>query len=49
MTPLGTTDIDLPPVTRSALEIVNEIRARKADAAARSGTGLNSPRFAEVM
>ena len=29
VTPLGTTDAELPPCTRTALEMVNEIRARK--------------------
>ena len=28
--PLGTTDVDLPPATRSGLELVQELRARRA-------------------
>ena len=47
LTPLATTDIDLPPCTQSALEIVNAIRARK-HAHDSSQAGLMSPHFAEA-
>jgi 3-oxoacyl-[acyl-carrier-protein] synthase-3 len=47
LTPLATTDVDLPPCTRSALEIVNEIRARK-HAHDSSQAGLMAPHFAEA-
>jgi 3-oxoacyl-[acyl-carrier-protein] synthase-3 len=30
VTPLGTTDIDLPPCTKTAVEIVKEFIARKS-------------------
>jgi 3-oxoacyl-[acyl-carrier-protein] synthase-3 len=49
VTPLGTADIDLPPSTQSALEMVNAIRARKADAAQRSGAALMAPVLAETL
>ena len=45
VTPLGTSNAALPPCDRSALEMVTAIRARKADAAARSGAGLQAPRL----
>jgi 3-oxoacyl-[acyl-carrier-protein] synthase III len=45
VTPLGTTDAELPRCDRSALEMVTAIRARKADAAVRSGAGLRAPRL----
>ena len=48
VTPLGKTDIDLPPATQSALEMVNAIRARK-HAHDSSEAGLMSPHFAEVV
>jgi 3-oxoacyl-[acyl-carrier-protein] synthase-3 len=48
VTPLGHNDVDLPPCTRTALEIVNDIRARKAGARERSAAGLNAPRLAEA-
>jgi 3-oxoacyl-[acyl-carrier-protein] synthase-3 len=47
VTPLGTTDVDLPPPTASALEMVNAIRANK-HAHDVSEAGLMAPRFAEV-
>ena len=47
LTPLATTDIDLPPCTQSALEIVNAIRARK-HAHDSSQAGLMAPHFAEA-
>jgi 3-oxoacyl-[acyl-carrier-protein] synthase-3 len=49
VTPLGTTDIDLPPCTKSALEMVNEIRAIKAEAVQRSGAALMAPKLAETL
>jgi 3-oxoacyl-[acyl-carrier-protein] synthase-3 len=42
VTPLSASDAELPPFAGTALELVQAIRARKAGAAARSGTGLNS-------
>ena len=44
--PLGSTNIDLPPSSMSAMEIVNDLRKRK-DPHGRSAAGLMSPRFAE--
>jgi 3-oxoacyl-[acyl-carrier-protein] synthase-3 len=49
VTPLGTTGIDLPPPTRSALEMVNAIRAIKAEAAQRSSAALMAPKLAETL
>lgn len=49
VTPLGTTDIDLPPCTKSALELVQDIRAIKAGAAQRSGGALMAPKLAETL
>ncbi len=40
VTPLGQSDAQLPPVKKTALEMVNDIRAHKTDVAARSGDGL---------
>jgi 3-oxoacyl-[acyl-carrier-protein] synthase III len=48
VTPLSTTDIDLPPPTQSALEMVNSIRGRKHSHDS-SEAGLMSPHFAEVV
>jgi 3-oxoacyl-[acyl-carrier-protein] synthase-3 len=45
-TPLDTTDVDLPPVTRTALEIVRELMARR-EPAGRSSASLNAVRLAE--
>jgi len=47
VTPLGTSDRELPPVTDTALEMVNAIRAQQ-DPHGRSVRGLMSPVFAEV-
>lgn len=44
--PLGRSDHDFPAVTRSALNMVNDIRASQ-DAHGRSATGLMAPVFAE--
>jgi 3-oxoacyl-[acyl-carrier-protein] synthase-3 len=41
-TPLGQSDRQLPPLTKSALEIVNEIRATQ-DPHGRSAAGLSAP------
>lgn len=48
VTPVAESDADLPACDRSALEIVNAIRAHKRDAAARSRAGLMAPRLAET-
>lgn len=48
VTPLARSDADLPPAGKSALAMVQEIRAKKTDAQARSGPGLQSPRFADA-
>jgi len=42
VTPLGTSDRELPPLTRTALEMVNEVRA-KQDPHGRSAAGLAEP------
>ena len=47
VTPLDATDRALPPCTKSALEMVNEIRARQ-DPHGRSRNGLMSVEFAET-
>ena len=47
VTPLGTSDVELPPATRTALEMVNEIRAVQ-DPHGRSLAGLMAPVFAET-
>jgi 3-oxoacyl-[acyl-carrier-protein] synthase-3 len=47
VTPLGTTDRDLPPCTQTALEMVNAVRAVQ-DPHGRSESGLMAPEFAEV-
>ena len=47
VTPLGTSDAELPACTRTALEMVNDIRMRKGAYDA-SEPGLMGPRFAEV-
>jgi 3-oxoacyl-[acyl-carrier-protein] synthase-3 len=43
VTPVGRSDAALPPCTATALDLVNAIRAKKAEAAARSGAGLAAP------
>jgi 3-oxoacyl-[acyl-carrier-protein] synthase-3 len=43
ITPLGVSDAALPVCKRSALDMVNELRARKAGAAERSGGGMQAP------
>lgn len=47
VTPIGTSDAQLPPCDRSALEIVNGYRATKATQAERSQEGLTTVRYAE--
>ena len=47
MTPLGESSLTMPPATRTALEMVNEVRARQ-DPHGRSREGLMSPVFAEM-
>jgi len=44
--PLGTSDLTLPPATRTALDMVNEIRSHQ-DPHGRSLAGLMAPAFAE--
>ncbi len=46
VTPIGVSDLALPPVTKSALELVNEIRSHQ-DPHGRSLAGLMAPAFAE--
>lgn len=46
VTPIGTSDMALPPATRSALEMVNDIRSHQ-DPHGRSLPGLMAPAFAE--
>ena len=48
VTPIGTSDAELPPNTKSALELVNEARAVH-DAHGRSLTGLMAPEFIEAV
>jgi 3-oxoacyl-[acyl-carrier-protein] synthase-3 len=47
VTPLGTSSRVLPPNTRTALEIVNAVRAQQ-DPHGRSAAGLAAPVFAEA-
>jgi 3-oxoacyl-[acyl-carrier-protein] synthase-3 len=47
VTPLGTSDVQLPPCTRTALDLVNDIRATQ-DPHGRSLAGLLSPVLAEM-
>ena len=47
VTPRGTTDCALPPCTKTALEMVNEIRAQQ-DPHGRSADGLTTATFAEA-
>ena len=46
VTPLGASDRQLPPLTKTALELVNAIRANQ-DPHGRSFAGLNAPVFVE--
>jgi len=47
VTPIGVSDAELPPVKKTALEMVQEIRSRKAKA--QSSEGLHGPRFIEAL
>ncbi len=47
VTPLGETDVDLAPCTKSGLELVNEIRAKKTPTD-RSLPGLQGPVFPDM-
>jgi len=47
VTPLATSDVDLPPCERSALAIVRDYMARR-DPRGRSFAGLNAPVFPEA-
>jgi 3-oxoacyl-[acyl-carrier-protein] synthase III len=47
VTPLGMSDRQLPPCPKSALEMVNEVRAIRAPVG-RSNAGLMSPQFVET-
>jgi 3-oxoacyl-[acyl-carrier-protein] synthase III len=49
VTPLGESDAHLPPQKKSALEIVNEIRAGKTNAQQRSGEGFRGARLIETV
>ncbi len=49
VTPLGATDADLPPVKKTALEIINGIRSGKTNAKERSGEGLRNVKFIEMI
>jgi 3-oxoacyl-[acyl-carrier-protein] synthase III len=42
VTPIGSSDAELPACTATALELVSSIRARKVGAHERSGSGLNA-------
>lgn len=47
VTPLGTSSLEFPPLTHTALELVNEVR-RRQDPNGRSMAGLKAPIFAEA-
>jgi len=49
VTPVGESDAQLPPVTKSALEMVQEIRAKKTGARERSLEGLRNVRLIEAL
>jgi 3-oxoacyl-[acyl-carrier-protein] synthase-3 len=48
VTPIGQSDAELPPASRSALEIVNQVRAIRAAQGGRSDAGLVSVEYAEA-
>jgi 3-oxoacyl-[acyl-carrier-protein] synthase-3 len=48
VTPLGTSSAELPPLAKTALEMVNELRTIKAGAAERSGAAVQEPVLAET-
>jgi 3-oxoacyl-[acyl-carrier-protein] synthase III len=45
VTPLAASDAELPPCPRTALELVNDIRARKAQSREQSSPGLRAPQL----
>jgi len=45
VTPLGESDASLPPTSKTALQMIQEIRAGKTNAQERSGPGFKSPQF----
>lgn len=47
VTPLGESDAQLPPAKKSALEMVNALRAKKGAALERAKDGLQAPKFIE--
>ncbi len=47
VTPLGTSSLEFPPLTHTALELVNDVRTRQ-DPNGRSLAGLKAPTFAEA-
>jgi 3-oxoacyl-[acyl-carrier-protein] synthase-3 len=49
VTPLRESDAAFPPNSKSALELVQAVRARKAGAHERSGDGFRSPKFVETI
>ncbi len=49
VTPLGDSDATLPAPTKSALEMIQHIRAGKTNVQERSGEGLQRPRFIEQI
>jgi 3-oxoacyl-[acyl-carrier-protein] synthase-3 len=48
VTPLGTSDAELPPCPHTALELVNAIRATKSGNGSASAAGLTNMRFVEA-
>ena len=48
VTPIDTVEVDLPPCERTALQMVNELRARK-ETRGRSAAGLAGPIFPETQ
>jgi 3-oxoacyl-[acyl-carrier-protein] synthase III len=49
VTPLGESDAALPPTSKTALQMIQAIRAGKTNVQERSGEGLQRPRFIEQM
>lgn len=45
VTPLAESDVELPPSRRTALEMINDLRARKAATREPSAAGLNDVRL----
>jgi 3-oxoacyl-[acyl-carrier-protein] synthase-3 len=46
--PLAQSDVHMPRPSRTALDIVNDIRAKKAEFAERSAAGLQAPKFVDA-